>query len=304
MGDALERAEAALSARQLDLAEPLYRQHLAIHPEDSRAHARLATCLGQLRRLDEALAEAKLAVRHDPLSDFARSSLATLLYQAGDYRNARAELEEAVRLNANAPTLVMLGEVQYQLQEFQETLRAAERALALEPNFAHANSLRARALARLGRRAEARADVSRSLADSPESEVFHHDAGWVFFRAGDYGQAREHFQQALRRAPDYEAARLGLAVVTARDHPRHGRAVRLAQRFGRLPRWGRLAYVALLAAGFYALRRYDAHLRPHVGASTVRVAQLALVLLAGVPLVFRCWYAWMFLPRLRSIATN
>lgn len=84
----LAAADAALHAGQLDQAQALYREVLALHPENSRAPAGLAA-LESSRRNQTLLEEAKAALlRNDP--DGARSRLRVILTQNPGQPEAQA----------------------------------------------------------------------------------------------------------------------------------------------------------------------------------------------------------------------
>jgi Tfp pilus assembly protein PilF len=56
-----------------------FRETLAIAPSDPMAHAMLSLCLTQLAELDDATAEARLAIEHDPQLPLAFYALALVL---------------------------------------------------------------------------------------------------------------------------------------------------------------------------------------------------------------------------------
>jgi tetratricopeptide (TPR) repeat protein len=70
--------------------------------------------------------------------------------------------------------------------------------------------LRAIALVRLGRKAEAGQAIESALARAPESAVTHANQGWTLLHQGNPKKALEHFREALRLDPENDWARHGI----------------------------------------------------------------------------------------------
>jgi len=75
-------------------------------------------------------------------------------------------------------------------------LTAAERALALDPDFAEAHAARARILAQLGRVDEASAEIDAGLRLDPESYEVNRSAAYLSFRQHRLDDAIRYYQKA------------------------------------------------------------------------------------------------------------
>jgi hypothetical protein len=95
-------------------------------------------------------------------------------------------------------------------KQWAEGLAAAERGLALDAEHVACTNLRAIALVKLGRKAEAGATIEAALARNPENAITHANQGWTLLEQGEPARALEHFKEALRLEPGNEWARAGI----------------------------------------------------------------------------------------------
>src|SRR5262249_19742642 len=80
------------------------------------------------------------------------------------------------------------------------------------------NNLRAMALVKLGRPAEAGATIDAALARDPENALSHANQGWAYLERNEPAKALEHFREALRLDPTSAWARMGvLSALKARN---------------------------------------------------------------------------------------
>ena len=93
---------ALVQAKQYEAAEGLLRKIIAIAPDNSTAHANLATALFQLKRLPEAKAEFDWLANDQPKSPGAFLFLGIIHDQLGEFMDAMANYQQYLRL-ANAP---------------------------------------------------------------------------------------------------------------------------------------------------------------------------------------------------------
>jgi len=194
-----------------DMAENELRQALASEPHDSYAHALLALCLTQREQFQDATAEARQAIALEPDSSFAHYAHAHVLSDRNRFNEALAAIEEAIRLDSvNADYFALLASIHFQEYRWQKALEAAEQGLQFDPEHVGCTNLRAMAMVKLGRRAEAGATIDAALAKNPESAITHANQGWTFLEKGDPKKAAEHFREALRLDPENEWARQGM----------------------------------------------------------------------------------------------
>src|SRR5690606_6128653 len=106
-----------------------------------------------------------------------------------------------------ADTFALLASVELGRSRWTDSLDAANRALALQPEHVGAANLRAMALVRLGRKAEAMESVDYALRRAPENAFSHANQGWNCLHQNNPRRAQDHFREALRLDPNLEYAR-------------------------------------------------------------------------------------------------
>lgn len=116
------------------------------------------------------------AVTSYPVDPEARRHYAAALWQAGKRDQALAQIDSALKLAADDPTL-HLARCQYQLElgDLQAALAAAQQAVDLEPGLGEAWAMRARVHRRRGDLAEALADYHRALGKLPQDRAILQD---------------------------------------------------------------------------------------------------------------------------------
>ena len=182
-------------------AESFYKQAITLDPKFVLARARLSLVqallfeyfeFGNAARLAEARANAEEALRLDPNSAEAHSSLARCAQSANDGATTRRELDAAVRLLPNDASLRQTAAVtQWGMGWNDEAVANFKEATELGPrepkNFSSYGAL----LRELGRDAEARAAIDRAVALAPESIYFRlQRASAEISWTGDIGRAR------------------------------------------------------------------------------------------------------------------
>ncbi len=207
----VQRALLLFDQSRHDLAETELRQALAADPYDSFAHSLLGLCLAKRQRFQDATDEAQQAIHQAPDSPFAHYALASILQDRDRTKEARISVQEALRLDPSEPDyFALLASIELSDRHWREALAAAERGLQLEAEHVACNNLRAIALVKLGRKAEAGATIDAALARNPENSVTHANQGWTLLEGGDPKRALEHFREALRLDPDNDWARQGI----------------------------------------------------------------------------------------------
>ena len=101
----------------------------------------------------------------------------------------------------DADFFALLGNIQFAQRDWPAALDAAEKGLDFDAEHVGCNNLRAMALTKLGRTAEAGATLASTLARDPEDPSSHANQGWNLLHEGEPAKALEHFREALRRDP-------------------------------------------------------------------------------------------------------
>ena len=156
-------------AGQLDQAQMLYRQILALQPDHSPALQLLAQVRFQQGKIEEAEQFLRRAIALEP-------RVANLLSNLGSILIAAGKVDQAI-----------------------ETI---QRALVLEPNSADIHGNLANALNAGGMTDEAIAEFQRALALNPDLPQVHNNLGSSFRTKGDLDSAIEHFQLSLTLRPN------------------------------------------------------------------------------------------------------
>jgi len=163
-------------------AESFYEQAIALDPKFVLARARLSFIQALLfeyfepknsARLAQARGNAEEAVRLDPNSAEAHSSLARCAQNANDAATTRRELAEAVRLLPNDTTIVLSAAItQWGMGWNEEAAVNFKRATELGPREPKTFYNYGVLLKEIGREAEARAALDRALVLAPASIYF------------------------------------------------------------------------------------------------------------------------------------
>jgi tetratricopeptide (TPR) repeat protein len=250
-----ERAQLLISQSRFDMAETALRAVLSGDPDDYRSHALLAYCLLRLGRGKDALAEADTAVAKEPGAPYAHYIRALALAESGKRLEAKAAAREAIRLDpSDADYFALLGGIHLDGKDWSDALKSAESALVLDAEHVQAANVRAAALVKLGRGAEAGATLDSALAREPESAVTHANMGWTLLERGDHKKAQEHFREALRLDPDQEWAREGIVESMKARNPAYRLMLQYFFFMSKLPAKGQWAVVLIALVGTRLLR--------------------------------------------------
>ena len=217
-----QQATVLLEQGRHDLAAEKFRLALADDPENGPGHAMLALCLCAQDQFLEATQEAQTAIRLAPDFSLAHSVLARALLNRNRPDEAERAVREAIRLDPEgAEHYSLLAAIRFQRRDWEGTLRAADDGVALDAEHVGCNNLRAMALVKLGRSAEADTTLESTLARDPENALSHANQGWALLHQGQTKKALEHFREALRLEPGMEFARAGIIeALKAQSHLR------------------------------------------------------------------------------------
>ena len=138
-------------------AEREFQRAIALDPRYPTArHWYAVSCLAPLGRLDEACEEMITAQALDPISSIIARDLARVYYYRHDYEAALDACDHTIELNPHfSPAYWMLGLVQEQRGDFDESAAAFQRAIQLSPRSPMMQAALARTLALSGKAAEA-----------------------------------------------------------------------------------------------------------------------------------------------------
>jgi Tfp pilus assembly protein PilF len=105
--------------------------------------------------------------------------------------------------------------------DYDEAIALARAALNVDPEYAAAHVLAARAYGRLGRHTEAMESLRRAVHADPLTPEMHLELGFAAIRTGELEVARGSFEHYMRLAPGgpgVPRARAGIETVTRLMH--------------------------------------------------------------------------------------
>jgi TolB-like protein/Flp pilus assembly protein TadD len=195
-------------------AEREFQRALALDPRYPTAHHWYAiSCLAPMGRLDQAREEMMLAQALDPISSIIGRDLARIYYYKQDYESALEQCDHTIELNPHfSPAYWILGLVQEQRGEFDESAAALQRALQLSPRSPLMQAALARTLALSGKQSDSHR-IQRELHDLTEKRyVSPFELASLHFALG---QADEGFAWLTKAFQDR-----CFEVITLRVDPR------------------------------------------------------------------------------------
>ena len=138
-------------------AEREFQRALSLGARYPTAHHWYAvSCLAPMGRLDEAREEISLAQELDPISSIIARDLARVHYYRQDFESALEQCDHAIELNPHfSPAYWILGLVQEQRGEFDESVAAFQRAIQISPGSPIMQAALGRTLALCGKRRDA-----------------------------------------------------------------------------------------------------------------------------------------------------
>jgi tetratricopeptide (TPR) repeat protein len=207
----LTRARLLIQQGRFALAEEQLRLLLGVESENATAHALLAICLVEQEKIQEAEAEANLAIHHAPDQAQGFFAKSVVLHRQKKLAEAKVAIQEAICIEPwESIYFARLAALEHDAYQWTASLAAAEQGLQCDPDDVECTNLRAIALVKLGRKEEAGRTIDAALAKAPDNAVTHANQGWTLLHQGDAKKAMEHFREALRLDPNSEWARLGI----------------------------------------------------------------------------------------------
>lgn len=218
--DIIARVVASLNAGNTPGAIEALRDALGEEPENSLAHALLASALMKQRRIHAARHEAELAVALDPTSDFAFRMRGYVALSSADLGRAQLAFAKAVEIDPTAAeNRIAEARLAIARHDLAAAQKAIDQALALDPGDTEAKVIKGRVLAKRGRLGEAEIVAREALASSPEDIDTLCLLGEVRLAQGDGKGAKDLALWALQRNANDETALQLLADVKVKESP-------------------------------------------------------------------------------------
>ncbi len=177
------------ATQDLDLlgAERGFLRAISVDPRYATAHHWYATsCLAPLGRLDEALDEMLAAQAIDPVSAIIARDLAVMHFYRRDFETALEQCDHTIELHPHfGPAYWMLGLIQEQRRDLDESAAAFQRAVHLLPHTPRMHAALGRICALIGQRKQALATLKRLDAFARHRYVSPVEFAWIHFGLGD-----------------------------------------------------------------------------------------------------------------------
>jgi len=216
-------------------AEREFQRAIGLDPRCATSHHWYAmSCLAPLGRLDEALDEMIVAQALDPVSSIVARDLAVIHFYRRDFETALEQCDHTVELNPHfAPAYWILGVIQEQRKDFDESAAAFQRAVHLSPQTPRMHGALGRTFALSGRKKQA-VEVLRKLETyAKERYVSPLEFAWIQFALGEIDPGFRWLQKALDdRSFDLISIKVDPRFDTLKDDPRFET---IARRMGVVP---------------------------------------------------------------------
>jgi Tfp pilus assembly protein PilF len=266
----LERAHQQLGQNNAAAAIETLRMALTIDPEHAHAHALLAICLQNEKRLYAAEYEAGQALTLEPESAFSHYAMALVLMSKRKLAQAETHLQRCIALDPdNAEYLRMLARLNDLWGRSQQVMAMLEKARDMDPNnpdvwadiaryyyFEQNDPLRAQE------------SLQYALSLQPEHGSSLVTMGFVLLHQGRVEDARQHALWALRQNPRDEYALNLFCSVQARKSLTLGLWWRINKFFGS----GSITRMTLMLVGAYIVYRFAEMLLGDYGNTNLRLA--------------------------------
>lgn len=194
------------SARRL--AEQCFERLRQIDPDSYLIHFLSAQTWEEEQRTDLAIQEYKAALARSPDAVNVRVRLGHLQWKWQQYDDALQQLTEVLRVDPADPLAnYLVGDIWVQKHEAERALPYLHQALSLRPGFLNAEASLGRALAQLGRLAEAAKELE-AVAPSDADGSIHYQLQQIYLRLGKADEARaaqaaaESIRSEHRRGPE------------------------------------------------------------------------------------------------------
>lgn len=280
----IDRARQQLGHGATAAAVETLRLALTVDPEHAFAHALLAVCLHDQKRLYAARHEAAQALLLEPESAFGHYAMALVLTAKRRFPQAEAHLRQCIALEpGRAEYWRMLANLHNLWGRDKDVPAMLEKAREMDPDDPDIWADMARyQLFQKGDRALAQQHAQSTLTLQPDHPQGLVIMGFILLQQGRADAAREHALWALRRNPTDEFALSLFCAIQARKSLFLGLWWRLSTFIGA----GTITRMMLILTGAFAVYRFTAMLLGDYGHAEAQaglhIAWLAL-----------CVYTWV-----------
>ncbi len=158
----------------------------------------------------------RYVVAQSPRPAAVHNQLAVALADQGNFEEAIAQFDEALRINpSHADAHANVGVVLFKLGKVDQAIEHWHRALRIDPQLAQVRYNLGLALVARNKPDQAAEQFRAALQVNRHHTQAHNSLGRLLFRQGRIGEAIDHYRQALQAEPAYESPRCNLAAALA-----------------------------------------------------------------------------------------
>jgi serine/threonine-protein kinase len=180
-------------------AEREFKRAIELNPDYATAHQLYAECLTAMGRMEEAIAEIKLAHELDPLSLIVSTVVAWVYYRARRYGRAIDQCQRALELDPNfAVAHHLLGWIYDQESRYEEAISEAEKSVELSGRSPLMMASLGYAQAVSGRSWDAREILDELKKRGEDGYVPPYDVALVYMGLGQMDQALRWLEGAYQ----------------------------------------------------------------------------------------------------------
>ena len=199
--------------QQPDEALALYRRAIESKNDLLPAHAGAINILLTLNKLDEASTQIDALKKVFPAHPQTRYLVAQLAYQKKDFKTAREQVQQLLRIAPNnARATQLAGAVEFQLNSLLQAEVLLSKALAAAPDLVLARRMLVMTYLRSGQPTKALATLNAGIAKGVVDPEINSVAGEVYLQNGDVKKAEEYFSKAAKASPDDARKKTALAL--------------------------------------------------------------------------------------------
>ncbi len=226
---------------------------VAIEASNARAHHALGLCYLKLGRLADGAASLEEALRLSPESKNAAYTLATAYASARRIEDAERVQRELLADLETPESYLVEAAIQKARGAYEQAVKAAEKALGLDPKLPMANELLGRSLVGLQMLPQAAEAYQRELSVDPNNFNANAVLGWIYLRDKLFDKAAPLLERAAQVRPD-DAALLFMQAQVDDFRERYGDAAHKLELVTAAQPENRAAHV-LLARAYAKLKR-------------------------------------------------
>ena len=211
--DGLVRASASLN-KIYDVQTKL--TEFSVDPSHKAAQLALSRVLASQGNIEAAVRIPVDQLQANPADVPALEQLASILSDAGDARRLEPVVQRLIKeAPKNSWAHYYAASLFFIQGRLDTALQAARNAVAIDPSHAKAHNLMGACLASLGQNDAARTAFETSIKVDPKEPGTYANLGTLELQSANRDRARKYFAEALTIDPNNQAARDGLATITA-----------------------------------------------------------------------------------------